>query len=381
VSEPSNPWVSGVASLFTEEFYARLAGYLNEGGVLSQWLHTYEMDAPTLASILGAVSKTFPEFVVYTSIDSDIVLIARKGGGVGTFDPQVLQYPRLQPMLKKLKITEPQVIQRRAVASSALLRPMFASFGVRANSDYYPVVDQLASKTRFTQARVNELIDLEASAVPMREMLDGARVPSATRSDVIAATYLDVAIGHAWMVRDTIVGGDALRAHDPIFSQLQLAAKLVAQWASACPADLSFEQVLPSMVMAAEATVPHLDPETATALWRSIAQSRCARALTADQRRWPELFFAAARRDPDAMIDFGTRALEDKRVWRNPASEFAFFAAATAMVCRGKMQDARGLLEKSGQWVRAGVRGTELRALVTQSMSRPSASGCGAGER
>ena len=45
VSEPSNPWVSGVASLFTEEFYRRLATSLNEGGVLSQWLHTYEMDA------------------------------------------------------------------------------------------------------------------------------------------------------------------------------------------------------------------------------------------------------------------------------------------------------------------------------------------------
>ena len=165
---------------------------------------------------------------------------------------------------------------------------------------------------------------------------------------------------------------------DPIFSQLQLAARLVAQWSSACPADLSFEQVLPSLVMAAEATVPHLDPETATALWRSIAQSRCARALTPDQRRWLELFLAAARRDPDGMIDFGTRALEDKRLWRNPASEFAFFAAATAMVCRGKAQEARDLINSSGQWVRAGVRGTEMRALVNSPVS---ASGCGANKR
>src|SRR5688572_3847429 len=86
VSEPSNPWVSGVASLFTEEFYARLATYLNDGGVLSQWLHTYEMDAATLASIVSAVSKTFPQFVIYSSIDSDIILIARKGGAPGGFD-------------------------------------------------------------------------------------------------------------------------------------------------------------------------------------------------------------------------------------------------------------------------------------------------------
>ena len=51
---------------------------MNDGAILSQWLHTYEMDAQTLASILAAVSRTFPDFVIYTSIDTDIVLIARK---------------------------------------------------------------------------------------------------------------------------------------------------------------------------------------------------------------------------------------------------------------------------------------------------------------
>jgi spermidine synthase len=30
VSEPSNPWVSGTSSLFTQEFYSRIRGYLND---------------------------------------------------------------------------------------------------------------------------------------------------------------------------------------------------------------------------------------------------------------------------------------------------------------------------------------------------------------
>src|SRR5205085_4542755 len=87
VSEPSNPWVSGVASLFTEEFYARLNTYLTDGGVLSQWLHTYEIDGATLASILKAIAKTFPDYRIYTTIDADLVIIARKGGSPGNFDP------------------------------------------------------------------------------------------------------------------------------------------------------------------------------------------------------------------------------------------------------------------------------------------------------
>src|SRR5919197_330433 len=37
ISEPSNPWVSGVASLFTREFYQRIRRHLNAGGMLVQW--------------------------------------------------------------------------------------------------------------------------------------------------------------------------------------------------------------------------------------------------------------------------------------------------------------------------------------------------------
>jgi spermidine synthase len=102
VSEPSNPWVSGVSSLFTEEFYRRTAAYLNDGGVLSQWMHTYDMDSATLASILAALSKTFPEYLVYMSAEGDLVVIARKGGRPGRFDQSVLSIPALQPMFNVL---------------------------------------------------------------------------------------------------------------------------------------------------------------------------------------------------------------------------------------------------------------------------------------
>ena len=47
LSEPSNPWVSGVSGLFTTEFYARIRRYLTDDGVFGQWLHTYELDDAT----------------------------------------------------------------------------------------------------------------------------------------------------------------------------------------------------------------------------------------------------------------------------------------------------------------------------------------------
>ena len=65
VSEPSNPWVSGVASLFTTETYERIAKHLAPGGVLVQWIQIYEVDGALLSSIFRALVAHFPHYAVY----------------------------------------------------------------------------------------------------------------------------------------------------------------------------------------------------------------------------------------------------------------------------------------------------------------------------
>jgi spermidine synthase len=363
VSEPSNPWVSGVASLFTEEFYSRLAGYLNEGGVLSQWLHTYEMDAATLASIMRALSKTFPEYAVYTSIDSDIIVVARKGGPAGRFDDRVLALPALQPVLTKLKLADPQVVQRRLVATSAALAPLFATYGVPANSDYFPIVDQRSSKTRFTQTRVSELVDLQGSPVPMLEMLGAAPTPAAKRADAIRITYLDAATEHAWALHDGIVAPAGERRKDSLSEPREMGAELVRLWAG-CRSDLTFEQVLPSMLSVAEIANPRLNPEVASRMWRWVAESPCGRKLEPAQARWIEMLDATARRDPAAMVLTSTALLDASNDQKSGPTEVAFLTAVTATLCRGNNAGARALLEQGAQrWMRPGTRITELRFL------------------
>ena len=155
VSEPSNPWVSGVSSLFTEEFYRRIAASLNEGGVLSQWLHSYDMDAVGLASIFNAVAKSFPDFAVYSVVDSDIILVARKGGPLRPFDESVLHWPGIAPTVRRLTIGEPGALSRRVVGSSASLGAFYGPMGVPANSDYFPILEHRVSR-RFTKERVTD---------------------------------------------------------------------------------------------------------------------------------------------------------------------------------------------------------------------------------
>lgn len=60
VSEPSNPWIAGVANLFTEEYYRTAQRKLAQGGMLAQWLQTYSFDAEDYALVVRTVQRVFP---------------------------------------------------------------------------------------------------------------------------------------------------------------------------------------------------------------------------------------------------------------------------------------------------------------------------------
>ena len=60
MSEPSNPWVSGVSGLFTTEFYGRVRQYLTDDGVFGQWLHVYELDDAPGAERAGGAAPELP---------------------------------------------------------------------------------------------------------------------------------------------------------------------------------------------------------------------------------------------------------------------------------------------------------------------------------
>lgn len=60
VSEPSNPWLAGVANLFTEEFYRTAERKLAPGGMLAQWLQTYSFSAEDYALVVRTIQSVFP---------------------------------------------------------------------------------------------------------------------------------------------------------------------------------------------------------------------------------------------------------------------------------------------------------------------------------
>ena len=76
MSEPSNPWVSGVSGLFTTEFYGRVRHYLTDDGVFGQWLHVYELDDALVLSVLAALHQNFASYEVYLVPSGDLLVVA-----------------------------------------------------------------------------------------------------------------------------------------------------------------------------------------------------------------------------------------------------------------------------------------------------------------
>ena len=60
ISEPSNPWMSGAANLFTQEFFRLARNALSPGGKLVQWVQVYSISEEAIASILRALQLEFP---------------------------------------------------------------------------------------------------------------------------------------------------------------------------------------------------------------------------------------------------------------------------------------------------------------------------------
>ncbi len=75
VSEPSNPWMAGIASLFTQEFFAGAKARLAPGGVLCQWAHTYDISSDDLRSIVATFLTAFPDGSMWLVGDADVLLI------------------------------------------------------------------------------------------------------------------------------------------------------------------------------------------------------------------------------------------------------------------------------------------------------------------
>ena len=77
ISEPSNPWVQGMAGLFSVEFFTLVRDRLRPGGVMLQWLQAYNLSPDDMRMIVATFRSVFPEASLWQSATGDLLLLGR----------------------------------------------------------------------------------------------------------------------------------------------------------------------------------------------------------------------------------------------------------------------------------------------------------------
>ena len=85
VSEPSNPWLAGVATLYTPEFFRVVRSRLADDGVFCQWVQLYQLPLPVVAGVVRNVRAVFPHVQLWFGAPGDVMVLG---------SPRPLRYDR-----------------------------------------------------------------------------------------------------------------------------------------------------------------------------------------------------------------------------------------------------------------------------------------------
>ena len=117
VSEPSNPWMAGVAALFTREFFSAARARLKPEGLFCQWAHTYDISPSDLRSIVQTFRSVFPQGTMWLVGSGDLLLI-------GTADADIDIEHRVARIAAAARIN--RSCARRVAVTPTPVRPVVA---------------------------------------------------------------------------------------------------------------------------------------------------------------------------------------------------------------------------------------------------------------
>jgi spermidine synthase len=158
VSEPSNPWIAGVASLFTREFYGFAKHHLAPGGVFCQWAQLYELGPENVKTIYKTFHEAFPYVIAWTPADlsADTILI-------GSMAPLRLDFAALERRVSeattRAELARGGVARVEELFAQVILTPdEVASFaaGARVNTDDNALLEFSAPRDLLAAGRTGE---------------------------------------------------------------------------------------------------------------------------------------------------------------------------------------------------------------------------------
>ena len=353
VSEPSNPWVSGVGSLFTRQFYGFLGDHLQDDGVLIQWVHIYELDNALLATMLAAIGEEFPHVDLYQANQGDLILAASRKALPAPV------YPAAPGSLFAREMTRVGLgsaadFEVRRLGDRRLLDALVRMAGVGPYDDFYPVVSLNAPRARFKNLAADWMLRLESSGLPVLETTAGSQpVPGAALlTDVEGGLSISLAL-------------EARRARAAVLGQAQVdeideeaLAEAVEELLKLSAADIVASDEgkwLAAAAKLAESTLAELTTEDALGVWIDPVWFQASNSPES-VRRVLQAYAATARRDPEEMRRAGVSALEilDPAIAPLTLREHMLVIARLGAIAEGDLEGSVAIEREHGQTIPAG---------------------------
>ncbi|MBP8644578.1 MAG: fused MFS/spermidine synthase [Syntrophobacteraceae bacterium] len=145
-SEPSHPWQTGNANLFTLEFFRLVQKRLTRDGVVCQWLPYYHMDREHFRILLKTFQMVFPHVHVWIA-NTDALLIGSAQELVLRCEElrSRLQLPGIRDRLERIGIHDlTDLLSFFYLDTRAVLR--FVEGVEQVNSDRFPILEFNAPK-------------------------------------------------------------------------------------------------------------------------------------------------------------------------------------------------------------------------------------------
>lgn len=165
ISEPSNPYRAGIATLFSADYYRAVKKRLAPAALFIQWVQTYEIDSIAVEQVMATVRSEFPHVIAFRT-HRDLLL-------VGSFAPV-----RLDAALRS-RIAEPTIAKALEVAWDTASAPEFLARYVGGDR----LTAQVASRaTRLVTDDLNPLEFGFARSVGRQDLFSVTRLLDESRS-------------------------------------------------------------------------------------------------------------------------------------------------------------------------------------------------------
>jgi spermidine synthase len=151
ISEPSNPWMAGVANVFTREFFRLGHGKLKPEGVFCQWLQLYKISPESFKTVLTTFQSVFPFVYVFQPQEKDLVMLGFKEKPVLSLSriEERMKWKPVEQDLKRIGVTDLEDLTSRFMMGPEEVATL-TSGGV-LNTDDNALIEFSTPKTLFAE--------------------------------------------------------------------------------------------------------------------------------------------------------------------------------------------------------------------------------------